>query len=227
MLLPVFALGQSIDTAHYLSKPSPSAMRTDTLANNLLTYNVTTHQANLMYAGTLKAYFQNGLAKTSAIPTNNNQLSNGAGYITGVSISAGNGISITGSGTVGSPYVISTITPTIATTARTLNSNFTVSTTKPAFLFYTISAATTNPLLVGNSTATCYLEYSTNAGSTWTAAGSIGGSSAVGVTVTLQLTQTNIGQVCGIVPANALVRLRTATTGTATVTFVSSSEVTY
>jgi hypothetical protein len=76
LLIPLFATAQ-IDTAHYLQKPVPAVMRTDTVATNLLTYNQTTHQAELMSGLTLKNYFQNNvLFGTSSI----NILSKSASY---------------------------------------------------------------------------------------------------------------------------------------------------
>jgi uncharacterized protein YxeA len=203
LLLTPFLASAQIDTVHYVQKSN--TMRTDTLATNLLTLNQDTHTAEPMSGVTLKAYFQNGLQKQ-------------------IAFTAGNGISITGT----SPnYTISVVQPTIATTTRTLNSNFTVSTTKAAFLFYTVSVSVTNPLLAGTSVGTAFLEYSTNSGSTWNAVTSLGNSSSVGLAVTVALTNLQTGIIAGLVPANALCRIRTTTSGTATIAFVSSQEITY
>lgn len=68
VLIPILARAQTvpaIDTAHYLIKPNPTVMRTDTLATNLLTYNQTTHQADLMSGVTLTNYFRMGLQATA------------------------------------------------------------------------------------------------------------------------------------------------------------------
>lgn len=175
---------------------------------------------NLVPQVAISGYFSNLLSKPTTL----------AGYgITdgGVSITAGNGISITGSGTSGSPYVISEIAPTITQPTRTLNSNFTINTTHTAIAFYTISVSVQNPLLAGTSVGNAFLEYSLDGGTTWKAASSLGNSSNVGITVTVQLTNLQTGVIGGIFPANALERIRTTTSGTATVTFVSAEEIYY
>lgn len=143
------------------------------------------------------------------------------------SITAGNGILITGSGTVGSPYVIAVVQPTITQPTRALNTNFTPSTTKAAILYYSLSTSVVNPLLLGSSTASAFLEYSIDGGTTWKGATQVGNLSSVSITVTVQITNTQTMPLSGIVPANALVRIRTATTGTAAVTYVSGMEIVY
>ena len=198
------------------------------------------------------------LAGKPLIPTNNNQLTNGANYLTAevdgsitnelqnlslsgnlLSISngnsvtlpsannytAGNGIVITGTAP---NLTISVVQPTVTVvTSKVLNSNFTISTTKPAIVSYAVTCTVTNPLLVGTSTATAYLEYSLNSGTTWLTPSQSGNSSGVGVTVAIQLTNTQTGTLTGVIPANALVRIRTATTGTASVSYVTGTEITY
>lgn len=116
--------------------------------------------------------------------------------------------------------------PTITTGInRALNSNFTVNATKPAVVFYSVKCQVTNPLLVGTSTATAFLEISTNGGTTWTLAGQAANESGVGITVTVQLTNGQTGILSAPIPANALVRIRTATTGTGAVTYIANSGV--
>jgi len=138
---------------------------------------------------------------------------------------AGNGIVITGTAP---NLTISVVQPTVTVvTSKLLNSNFTISTTKPAIVSYAVSCTVTNPLLVGTSTATAYLEYSLNSGTTWLTPSQSGNSSGVGVTVAIQLTNTQTGTLTGVIPANALVRIRTATTGTASVNYVTGTEITY
>lgn len=132
---------------------------------------------------------------------------------------AGSGISIVG-GVISSTYI-----PTInLSPARSLNSNYTPSASRPTLGIYTISCSTTNPLLVGTSSANIYAEYSTNAGSTWNSISQNGSSNGVGLTVTIQL---QVGQVTTlVVPIKEgwLVRLRTATSGTATVNLTDQKE---
>lgn len=114
--------------------------------------------------------------------------------------------------------------PTAYIVSRTLNTNFTPSITKQSFVVYTITCTTTNPLLVGTSTANVYLEYSLNAGTTWLLPSQNGASSGVGVTVTLQLVNGQTSSLSASIPINALVRIRTTTTGTGTVSFVTGQE---
>ena len=147
-----------------------------------------------------------------------------------VSLTAGRGIAITGTYP---NFTIAMVTPTITVrnatngNARSVNSNFTVNATKEAFVSYSLTCSVTNPLLVGTSTATAFLEYSTDSGTTWQAASQAGNSSGVGVTVTIQLTNGQTGVVSGYIPANALVRIRTTTSATASVTYVTGQEVVY
>lgn len=142
-----------------------------------------------------------------------------------VTITAGNGIFVSGTPP---NFTIAIVAPTInASPGRALNSNFTISTTKTAYAYYTLSCAVTNPLLAGTSVGTAYLEYSTNSGSTWNSVTSIANSSNVGITVTLQLTNSQTSIIGGIIPANALVRIRTVTSGTATITYISGEEIVY
>lgn len=147
-----------------------------------------------------------------------------------VSLTSGRGISITGT----SPnFTISLVTPTITirntanSNARTLNSNFTVSSTKEALVTYTVTCSVTNPLLVGTSSASAFLEYSTDGGTTWQLPAQNGNTSGVGVTVTLQLTNGQTGTLTAMIPANALTRIRTTTSGTGSVTYVTGQEIVY
>jgi len=139
-----------------------------------------------------------------------------------VSLTGGNRISITGTYP---NFTISYIEPTVnIITSKTLNSNYTIS-TKQALVSYSLTCAVTNPLLAGSSTADAYLEYSTNAGSTWSLPSRNGNSSAVGLAVAIAITNGQTVTVVGAIPANALVRIRTVTTGTASVTYVTGTEI--
>lgn len=140
-----------------------------------------------------------------------------------VTLTAGTGVSITGTYP---NFTISVSPPVPSPVTRTLNSNFTPNTTRPTLCIYTVTCSVTNPLLVGTSSATAVLEYSTNGGGSWQPASQAGNSSGVGVTVTLQLTNGQTGLIAGIVPANALTRIRTTTSGTASVTYVVGQETT-
>lgn len=141
-----------------------------------------------------------------------------------VTLNSGTGISVTG--TYPTFTVSSTITsPTINSGVfRTTNSNYTISTTQMATVNYSINITVTNPLLIGTSTGTAFLEYSTNGGSTWTTISQISNSSGVGITVTLALTTGGSMILSGTIPANALTRIRTTTSGTASVTYITGQE---
>jgi hypothetical protein len=141
-------------------------------------------------------------------------------YSGGTTYTAGNGIGIASN-------VISVVQPTISTPTRTLNTAFTISTTKAATVCYTVALSVTNPLILGTSTATSTLQYSTNGGSTWVNVCQASASSGVGVTVTIALTQGQTSTLFGVLPANSLVKIVSATTGTASVTLNSAQETVY
>lgn len=117
--------------------------------------------------------------------------------------------------------------PTItAGVTRPLNTSFTVNAGKIAMVWYSVRCQVTNPLLVGSSSATAFLEYSVNGGANWLPLGQNGNDSNVGVTVTVQLTNGQTATLSAPTPvAGALVRIRTATTGSAAVTFVANSGI--
>lgn len=139
-----------------------------------------------------------------------------------VSLTAGTNIIITGTYP---NFTISAYVPTPnVVLSKTLNSNFTLSTTKQAFVSYSLTCTVTNPLLAGSSTANAFLEYSTNGGSTWLLPSQNGNASTVGVAVAIAITNGQTVTLSGYIPANALVRIRTATTGTATVTYITGQE---
>lgn len=123
-------------------------------------------------------------------------------------------------------FTISFIEPTINIIAsKTLNSNYTISATKQANVSYSLTCSVTNPLLAGSSTANIFLEYSTNGGSTWLLPSQNGNLSSVALAVAVAITNSQTVTVAGSIPAGALVRLRTTTTGTASVTYVTGTEI--
>lgn len=146
-------------------------------------------------------------------------------------------ISLTNTGSSGaSTWDVTTCTlniPNYSTTAptfnnsvsRTLNSNYTISSTQRSDVTYSVTCSVTNPLIAGSSTASAFLEYSTNGGSSWVSVSDTGNSSSVGVAVAIAITNTQTTILTGKIPANALVRIRTATTGTASVTYVRGQEI--
>lgn len=120
-------------------------------------------------------------------------------------------------------------TPTFnATPARVLsttgsNNTFTISTTKPARVNYTVNFSIA--LLAAASNGIVTLDYSTDSGSTWITAGSV--SQQYSVAITLTTNQDN--NLSGEIPANALVRIyrSTATNCTVTLPTTKQQEVTY
>lgn len=74
-----------------------------------------------------------------------------------------------------------------------------------------------------NFTASVFLEYSTDSGVTWIIVSQAVNSSSVALTIAL--TQPSTFNLSGFVPANSLVRLRSTTAGTATVTYTRGQEV--
>lgn len=142
-----------------------------------------------------------------------------------VSLTAGAGISVTG--TYPSFTVSSTVTsPTVnSAVSRTLNSNYTISSTRMATVNYSITISVTNPLLIGSSVGTAFLEYSTDGGTNWITASQVSNSSGVGLTVTIGITNTQTSILTAAIPTNALTRIRTTTSDTSSVTYVTGQEV--
>lgn len=142
-----------------------------------------------------------------------------------VILNSGTGISVTGSYpnfTIGSTVSTPTINSNVG---RTLNTSYTISTTRLSEVSYSVSCSVTNPLLAGTSTANAFLEYSVDGGSTWIIVNQTGNSSGVGLAVAVAITNIQTTTLTGYVPANALTRIRTTTTGTASVTYVLGQEV--
>lgn len=196
-------------------------------------YGITDAVSNTSLSTTLAGY-----ATTSALTSG--LAGKQATLVSGTNIKTVGGTSLLGSGDVPFPaYTAGTgisiasnvITntapdyiPTAVSATRSLNSNFTINTTKQATVAYTVSLSVTNPLVVGSSVAAVYLEYSTNGGSSWISVSDGLINSAVGVTVTVAITSTQSQIVSGTIPANALVRLRSTTSGTASVVYVRGQE---
>lgn len=140
-----------------------------------------------------------------------------------VSITNGNRISTTGTYP---NFTVSFVEPTINTAVtRTLNSNFTISTTKQVKVNYSVTCSVTNPLVAGSSTASVFLEYSINGGSTWLLLSQNSSTSSVALAVAVAITNIQTSVLTGEVPANALVRIRSTTSGTASVTYVTGTEI--
>lgn len=169
------------------------------------------------------------------IPTNTNQLTNGSGFInqagarTAISLTtignSGNATYDNSTGILNIPNYSTTSKSFNNNVSRTLNSNYTISTTRDAMVTYSVNLSVTNPLLAGSSSASAFLEYSTNGGSSWITISNVTNSSSVALAVTIALTQPNIFVLSGAIPSNALVRIRTTTSGTASATYSTGQEV--
>lgn len=190
------------------------------VTNEIQNLSITGNTISLSNGGGSVVVPSNNYTAGTAISIASNVITNTAPDQT-VVLTAGNRISIAGTYP---NFTISYIEPTATIVTRSVNSNFTISTTKQATVYYSVTCSVTNPLLVGTSTAMAYLEYSINAGSTWLLPSQNGNSSGVGLTVTLQLTNGQTGVLAGTIPANALVRIRTAVTGTGSAVFVTGQE---
>lgn len=111
-------------------------------------------------------------------------------------------------------------------TSRTIDGGgFQVSTTSVTQVKYSISIAATLSI-TGGQTGTVFLETSPN-NSTWTEVDRISNGNTGILTVGLNITQTISGNVCAWVPAGYYVRLRSTSTGTPTITYLSGQETTF
>ena len=141
-----------------------------------------------------------------------------------VSLTAGNKVSITGTyPNLTIAYIEPTITNTV--TRSITGSTFTVSTTKQARVAYSVSMSCT--ATIGSAAnGKLELQYSTNAGSTWTTVGAFGNSNAVTLAVVLNSVQVSTGQLVGEIPANALVRIQPTLSGVnAVASYITGQEI--
>lgn len=142
-------------------------------------------------------------------------------------ITAGPGIAISGTWPT---ITIGGKAPTINTTNRSIGTGgFAVTgNTHFAIYMYSVTCSVTNPLLAGTSSSTVTAQYSVDGGSNWLDMLSIGNSSAVSLTVTVQLTNGQQGMVGGIVPRTAThVRVTATNSGTASATIIKTQETTF
>lgn len=117
------------------------------------------------------------------------------------------------------PYV-----PTPIIVTRPINSTtYTISTTKQAFVDYNIVISCT--ATIGSaSNGSVALQYSTNAGSTWTTVGTVSNSNTVSLAIALNSVQASGIQLSGYIPANALVRMVQTIVGTTTISYSTGQE---
>lgn len=102
-------------------------------------------------------------------------------------------------------------------TVRSLNSNYTISAVRHATVSYSINASWALQSLLSGSGA-AYLEFSMDGGGNWTTVNQVSKSLAL-----LTFAGSDDMNLCGEIPAGALVRLRTTTTNM-TITYVRGQE---
>lgn len=124
-------------------------------------------------------------------------------------------------------YIKNKPTLTFATTTRSLNTAFKISSASASIVSYTVDVATTLSL-TGGQTGTVTLEYADDSAFTTnvkTVQSSVNGNTGT-LTIGLALTQTSTASLSGVVPANKWVRISTANTaGTPTFTYRTQQEV--
>lgn len=138
-----------------------------------------------------------------------------------VSITAGNA-NITVSGTYPN-FVLTPYSPTSFTVARPINSTtFQPSSTKQAFVFYTIRINCV-ATIGGASSATVSLQHSNDNGSTWIDDGQLENSNTVSLAIILNSNTTQTSQISAVIPAGAICRLVSSNLG-ATITYIRGNE---
>lgn len=137
-------------------------------------------------------------------------------------VSAGNysGVTVTAKGivTAGTNRSFNSA-PGRALSTTGSNNTYTISSTRDAHVSYTISFAAAITLTTSNGIVN--LDYSTNAGSTWTTIASV--SQAFLIAVTISASQNLV--LAGMIPAGALVRINEATVTNVTITAGVQQEV--
>jgi len=170
---------------------------------------------------TIAGVTQDLTANRTWTPTTANIAESGNLYYTDAraqaAITAGSGISIT-SGVVTNTAQYTA--PTLNAATRPINSTtWTISSTKQASVVYYITISCT-ATISGPSSGQVELQYSTNAGSTWTACGIAKSTNTVSLAVVLNsvVSQTTPIVAMGI-PANALMRMVSTSSGTTTLSY--------
>lgn len=203
-----------------------------------LAYSKLTGTPSLAAVATSGSY--NDLSNKPTIPTNNNQLTNGAGYLTAEvdgsstneielpSQTGNSGKVLTTNGSAPAWTGIGSLTPkTFNFPTRSLNTSFQVSATQDAFVSYTIDVGATLTLTGGQS-GTVTLQYADNSGMSTnltTVQSSVNGNTGT-LAIGLSLTQTSTASLAGMIPAGKWVRIASAnTSGTPTFTYRAAQEV--
>lgn len=100
---------------------------------------------------------------------------------------------------------------------------YTISTTKQVFVAYNIKISCT-ATIGSSSDGKVALQYSTNSGSTWIDCGEVENSNTVTLAIALNAISIQSGVIVAYIPANALVRMNSTTTGTTTITYIRGQE---
>lgn len=161
------------------------------------------------------------------VPTNTNQLTNGAGFLTTNAVTSVNGQ--TGIVVIATPSTLSfaqgVARSLVSTTAST---GFQVSSSRVAIVHYTSTVGTT-ATIGGASAGMIYFETAaTNSvtPSDWTIVSQMGNSQTITLAVALQSAQTVTETVAGLIPIGYYARLRTSNvSGTPSFTYVTGQEV--
>lgn len=111
-------------------------------------------------------------------------------------------------------------------TRPTDGTTFTVSADRNSRVYYTISISCT-ATIGGASSGTVKLQASLDGGATWNDAPSIGNSNTVTLAIALNSVSINTSPLIFELPAGALCKFVTTTSGTTTITWVNGIEVTY
>jgi hypothetical protein len=121
-------------------------------------------------------------------------------------------------------FTLTPYSPTTFTASRAINSvTFQCSATKPAWVYYTIRINCV-ATIGGASSGTVALQYSSDNGSSWVDVGQVENSNTVTLAVVLNSSTTQTGQIAGVIPTGAIVRMNQSSSGTTTITFVRGQE---
>lgn len=108
--------------------------------------------------------------------------------------------------------------------SRPVNStNFTISTTRTAIVFYNISISCTAS--IGSASAgSVALQWYNSATSTWITSGTVSNSNTVTLAITLNSVNIQSAILCGVIPSGALCRMVSTSSGTTVITYLSGNE---
>lgn len=170
------------------------------------------------------ARYVNNTSVLTAIGFSPYPASNPSGFITSASITGKLNISDTASMLSGYMRNGTSYSPTTYSVTRPVNgTTFTPSSTKPSFLKYNIKITCTASIGSASS-GKVTLQYSTDGGSNWTTAGEVENSNTVTLAITLNSVTTQSGFITANVPANALCKLVSTSSGTTSISYLMGQE---